>query len=200
MTRRKRFLTLILSAAVLLAGGLFALLAARVTPAIRVGAAVVSQTLCGGVFVSGLESGRVFAEELQPRAGMRTLFKRLHYTVDNAHRRVVATWAGHFAAVATFHDGYGCTLGNANFPAPTLAPPAPEIPATSIAPASAKLAAALDLAFAEPSQPPYRRVRAIVVMRDGKIVAERYAPGIGPDTPLIGYSVSKSVIHALWAS
>ena len=36
-----------------------------------------------------------------------------------------------------------------------------------------------------------------LVMRDGRIAAERYAQGIEPDTPLLGYSVSKSVINAL---
>jgi hypothetical protein len=55
----------------------------------------------------------------------------------------------------------------------------------------------LDRAFAEPAQPPYRQVRAIVVMRDGQVIAERYAAGIGPATPLLAYSVSKSVINAL---
>jgi CubicO group peptidase (beta-lactamase class C family) len=34
-------------------------------------------------------------------------------------------------------------------------------------------------------------------MHNGKIVAEKYAPRIGPDTPLLGYSVSKSVMNAL---
>ena len=197
MARRHRFLFIFLSAAVLLAAGFFALLTARIEPAIRVGTAVVSQTLCGGVYVSGLAPDRVYGEEIEPRSSMRTLLKRLHYTVDRSRHQVTATWAGRFAAVATYHDDYGCTLGNANFPAPGLAPQAPEVPATFIAPASPKLAAALDRAFAEPSRPPFRRVRAIVVMRDGKIVAERYAEGIGPDTPLIGYSVSKSVMHAL---
>ncbi|HTW62567.1 MAG TPA: serine hydrolase [Terracidiphilus sp.] len=197
MARRSRLILFLAAGVALLAIACVALLAVHVEPAIRVGTAVTSQTLCGEVFVSGLDPARVFAEEIEPRSGMRRLFKRLRYTVDAEHRRVVTTWAGHFAAVATYHAGYGCTLGNAKFPLPALAPSAPEIPATPVAPANPQLAAALDRAFAEPAGPPFRRVRAIVVMRDGKIVAERYAPGIGPDTPLIGYSASKSVIHAL---
>lgn len=39
--------------------------------------------------------------------------------------------------------------------------------------------------------------RALVVMRDGKIVAERYAPGFGPDTKLLGWSIAKSVTAVL---
>ena len=60
-----------------------------------------------------------------------------------------------------------------------------------------QLAAALDRAFAEPEQPPLRRTRAIVVVKDGRVVAERYAEGYGIDTPILGFSATKSVISAL---
>jgi CubicO group peptidase (beta-lactamase class C family) len=62
---------------------------------------------------------------------------------------------------------------------------------------SPRLEAALDRAFEEPAQPPYRRVKAIVILHDGKLVAERYAPGYSPDTPILGYSLAKSVTNAL---
>nr|QQZ48768.1 serine hydrolase [Phenylobacterium glaciei] len=59
------------------------------------------------------------------------------------------------------------------------------------------LKAALDHIFAEPAKPPHRWVRAVVIVHHGRIVAERYAPGIGVDTPLLGYSASKTAINAL---
>jgi len=34
-------------------------------------------------------------------------------------------------------------------------------------------------------------------MKDGRIIAERYADGVGPQTPLLGFSMTKSVISAL---
>jgi hypothetical protein len=37
----------------------------------------------------------------------------------------------------------------------------------------------------------------VVVLHQGKLVAERYAPGYGPDTPIWAHSLSKSVTHAL---
>ncbi len=39
--------------------------------------------------------------------------------------------------------------------------------------------------------------RALVVMRDGRIVAERYAPGYGPDSKLLSWSIAKSVTAVL---
>ena len=43
----------------------------------------------------------------------------------------------------------------------------------------------------------FKRTRAIVVVKDGRVIAERYADGIGIDTPLLGFSSTKSVISAL---
>ena len=66
-----------------------------------------------------------------------------------------------------------------------------------VEPTDERLRAALDRAFAEPDHPPYRWTKAVVIVHDGRIVAERYAPGYDVDTPLLGYSASKSVISAL---
>ena len=174
---------------------------------IRVGTASISQTFCDEVFVSGLDPNRVFAEDILPQHALHRLLKRVRYTVNRQRHQVVTTWAGHFAGVATFYPGYGCMLGNAKPSEDAPGSAAASNPAASAASSensaapvttgNPQLSEALDRAFAEPPQPPYRQVRAIVIMRDGKIIAERYAPGIGPDTPLLSYSVSKSVINAL---
>ena len=52
-------------------------------------------------------------------------------------------------------------------------------------------------AFEEPDRPPYRRTKAVVIVRDGRVVAERYAPGYTVDTPVLGFSLAKSVMNAL---
>ncbi|HEX8375301.1 MAG TPA: serine hydrolase, partial [Geminicoccaceae bacterium] len=44
------------------------------------------------------------------------------------------------------------------------------------------------------------RSNGLVVVRDGVIVFERYARGFGPDTPHIAWSVSKSVLHAVYGA
>jgi CubicO group peptidase (beta-lactamase class C family) len=66
-----------------------------------------------------------------------------------------------------------------------------------VQPSDPALNAALDHAFEEPAEPPFRRTKAVVVVRDGKVIAERYADGIGVDTPLMGFSMTKSVVSAL---
>lgn len=60
-------------------------------------------------------------------------------------------------------------------------------------------AAGLDraLALVGALDPKLGETRAVVVIHQGRLVAERYAPGFGPDTPLISWSMAKSVTQAL---
>jgi len=52
-------------------------------------------------------------------------------------------------------------------------------------------------AFEEPAEPPFRRTKAVVVVHEGRVIAERYAPGVRVDTQLVGFSMTKSVVNAL---
>jgi CubicO group peptidase (beta-lactamase class C family) len=56
------------------------------------------------------------------------------------------------------------------------------------------MAAAIAPFFEDPAQ---SETRAIVIMHKGRVVAERYAPGYGPDTRLISWSMAKSVTATL---
>jgi hypothetical protein len=81
---------------------------------------------------------------------------------------------------------------------PKAPPLLPEIAGpAAVEPADPALKAALDHAFEEPAEPPFRRTKAVVVVRDDRVIAERYAPGIGIDTPLPSFSMTKSVVNAL---
>ena len=60
-----------------------------------------------------------------------------------------------------------------------------------------KLHAAVEWAFAEPDAARLRRTRALVVLRDGRIVAERYAPGFSAATPMPGWSMTKTTAAVL---
>ena len=74
------------------------------------------------------------------------------------------------------------------------ASPAAEQPL--VEPHDPALVAALDRAFAETGSP-RKFTKAVVVMKHGRIVAERYADDHSVDTPILGFSATKSVINAL---
>jgi CubicO group peptidase (beta-lactamase class C family) len=60
-----------------------------------------------------------------------------------------------------------------------------------------KLEAAIVYAFAEPHSDNPIKTRSVVIVYDGRIIAERYAPGFSQDTPQVSWSMAKSVISAL---
>ncbi|WP_077037967.1 serine hydrolase [Pelomonas sp. KK5] len=155
----------------------------------------LSHQLCGAVFIAGREPQRYYRDAIEPLAG--PLAAVTSYTVDRQQMEVRARLAGLAESRAAFRPPYGCSFGAT--PGPMPAAPA----ATSLAPeapvvqAHGALAAALDRAFDEEPQPPYRHTEAVIVVHRGRIVAERYAPGIGVATPLAGWSATKSVTNAL---
>lgn len=58
----------------------------------------------------------------------------------------------------------------------------------------AELARAIDTLFVDPA---VGETRAVVVMANGRIAAERYAPGYGPDTRFVSWSMAKTITAAL---
>ncbi len=56
---------------------------------------------------------------------------------------------------------------------------------------------AIDPFFDETADPASGETRALIVMRGGEIVAERYAPGYGPDSRMLSWSIAKTVTGLL---
>lgn len=201
MTRRRK---IILLTTTIVAAGL-ALGAARARDVPKVATGFVADTLCSETFVSGLDPSRNLAETIDAMPGASLLSWAMDYQVDRARKDVTVTLFGIGRSHAVYREGLGCTLEHGQGIAAVAVPPdgkqpalLPEIAGPGLVPPqSEELSAALDRAFAEPAQPPYRRTRAIVVMKAGRIIAERYADGVGPETPLLGFSMTKSVISAL---
>jgi len=177
--------------------------------ALRVATGYVAHNICSETFVSGFDPQTVFAETIE-RDGIRRLRPLLRYHLDRAAKIVDASAAGLFASRAAFHEGFGCVmlLGSEQpyllrsdveaLKAPKVPPLLPEIAGPAVVePADPGLKAALDHAFEEPEAPPLRRTKAVVVVRDGRIIAERYAGGVTIDTPLLSFSLTKSVVNAL---
>ncbi len=177
--------------------------------AIRTVTGLVAHDICAKAIISGLDPEMVFAEAVA-RPGIRRLRWALMYDLDNSNKIVRASLAGWAVSRAAFRDGLGCIVLNGDAAPYRPKVDIPALKAGSSAPLQAEIASpaivetsgvnlkvALDHAFEEPAAPPYSRTKAIVVVHAGTVVAERYAPGIGIETPLLGFSMTKSVVNAL---
>ncbi|RUL77626.1 serine hydrolase domain-containing protein [Dyella choica] len=168
--------------------------------ALRVAAASVSQSVCAAAFVSHVDPDRVYAEEQRPQ--MSGIAWAVRYTVDRSRRDVHSSVLGLVHARSAYRDGLGCTLAYGDDPAPEAAVAHEQTQPDAfghevVAPADPALRAALERAFAEPDPAHPRLTKAVVVLHDGHLVAERYAPGYGPETAIWGHSITKSVMQAL---
>ena len=123
---------------------------------------------------------------------------------------VRASLVGLWSSTAYHHPTTGCTLAEeppelagpeplprADADAPWPAGDAPPAPPPADVDADA-LEAAVELAFTEDDpEGRSRATRAVVVARDGELLTERYGDGFDADTPLLGWSMAKSVAGAL---
>lgn len=175
-------------------------------PVITVGTSYKAKMVCSEVFVAGRAVHDVIAAlEIDDLEALRTISAE----VNEPEGLVTTRFAGLFERRARHRGELGCALdvggrwlattveGDSAHRANdsrramrgSITPLAP--------PARQALDAAIDQAFAEPDSSRPKRTRAVVVMRGGVIVAERYAAGITADTPLPGWSMTKSVLNAL---
>ena len=170
---------------------------------VRIGAGYTAKAVCSGVFVSGRAAEEVLRVDVQ--APGHPILRLMRVTVDREAGIVRADLAG-FAGggIAVAREGTGCAgvpdgdiaRARAHRAAvvPSVAAPAlpwPQGEATAVTdPGIQGLLA--DAALAGPG------MRALVVVRDGAIVAERYAPGFDSHMPLQGWSMTKTVNAVLF--
>jgi CubicO group peptidase (beta-lactamase class C family) len=185
--------------------------------ALPIGAGFAAKYLCSSTFISQRNPDIAFEEDVAP---INPLFKPISWQLNRERKTARADYFGLFTATAIYREGCGCSLvigttaeamrqqtfykRPANEPTPSRRDdlPWPEGAMGPIAPASlgirpGQLNKALDKAFAEPGPDKPKKTRAIVVVYDGRLVAERYAPGFNKDMLLLGWSMTKSVTNAL---
>jgi hypothetical protein len=168
-----------------------------------IGAAYKAKALCSALFVSGLDLDPERADEVS--ADAYRIMRLFRARVDRETKTVTASFLGLRERAAVWRPGLGAALAFRPLPpAPALRAPRrsgeeeawPEGEGPAPAP-SAAVSRVLDAAFSEPDSKRRRRTRAIVVVRGGRVAAERYAPGFSAATPLNGWSMSKSALGAL---
>lgn len=174
--------------------------------AMRVGTGNTAHTICSETFISGFDPKDIFAQAIAPYPGLDLLARGMHVDVDRTNRTVTVDWHGMVKSRAVYRDKIGCLLLEGAGPidqglaasSSTGAALLPDIAGPNVVePSDRRLRAALDRMFVEPAAPPHRWVKAVVVLKDGRVIAERYAPGVSVTTPLLGYSASKSFMNAL---
>jgi hypothetical protein len=133
--------------------------------------------------------------------------------VDPGRRIATVTFLGAARSDAAYHPGLGCTI-SIGTPAAALtgsltsgaaaasgarAGRSEDLSAGTPGPGvdASKLRAAVDWAFAEPDAARLRRTRALLVLYDGRIIAEHYAPGFSAATPMPGWSMTKTTTAVL---
>ncbi len=165
---------------------------------LRLATAYTAETVCSNVFIAHRDVEAIRRDDLTA-LGYR-IFKRMK--IDVAQAGVTATAYGLFATQHAQYDaGRGCTLvpGRVTLAGPGAPPPAPP-PSDALWPSGEKgqfsdnprlIAAINDPKLQGPG------LRAIVVVHDGRIVAESYGQGFTAATPLLGWSMTKTVTAAL---
>lgn len=166
----------------------------------RVGSGYAAKNMCSGVFLSGFSPEDVQSQAL---VGASPLLAYASFTIDEQDQRVSARVFGLFERTAVVTPGIGCTLlpsGESETDLkitvlPPLSLPADEAwPLGTATPSKTdRFDALLDDAFSDGDPQGPRNTKAIVVVHKGELIAEKYAGGIEPDTPLLSWSMAKSV-------
>jgi CubicO group peptidase (beta-lactamase class C family) len=178
------------------------------------GAGYMAQTLCNGLFISGRDPQSLHEDLRGKGYELLVLFQ---HEIDRKTKRVSASAFGIGPQTAIFREGLGCTLLDGRsedalkaesarlFSSPVAVNrdalwPEGERVETEALPEGVDRAAlerAIADIFAEPDPAHPRHTRALVVVHGGRIIAERYAPGFDAAMPLIGWSISKTLVNAL---
>jgi len=203
----KRILAATAVGILLLLGILVAALHARPPALLRIAANYSAKIVCSNVFLAGRDPDEVLRDDVQS-SGIPVL-RLMRVSVDRDRQLVRAGVLGIIGdGLAVARPGEGCAVcADGSLAAAARALSRPEtagVAGATAAPATRtgapwpdgntvdsgdpRLAAVIgDPRLAGPG------VRAVVVVHAGRIVAERYAQGFTADTPLLGWSMTKSV-------
>jgi CubicO group peptidase (beta-lactamase class C family) len=161
------------------------------------GTGITAKQTCSLAFVSGLDAERARALYVDPLLG--GVSGIVSTDIDYETGEVTAGIPGGlWRQRAVFREGLGCTVvhGDDRFDLDATAPfsGASDDMALDAVHRDANfdtqaLTAALDAAFTEDG----RNTLAVAVLHDGRLVAERYADGVTPQSPLHGWSMTKSL-------
>jgi len=168
---------------------------------LQLASAAAAKIVCSNVFVAKRDVDTIWRTDLLTLG--HPIFRLMKIDVSAVDHSVDAGIFGFFAERhAQYVEGRGCTnvLNDQSWERPAAQPSSPNADADMLWPAGEKvqlsdnprlLAALNDPVLQGPG------MRAVVVVHDGRIVAEAYGQGFAASTPLLGWSMTKSVTAAL---
>jgi CubicO group peptidase (beta-lactamase class C family) len=170
-----------------------------------------AKQVCTCIFVSGRTKASIDTAEMSEYP-----FNLAKYEISMQDSSVTASVFGFAKRKAIYRKGIGCTLINDLTEAQvrsqvfSIPPPIAINPDSVLFPLGdkindtippgidiTKLNAAVNAAFTESVPNKKQRTRAVLVVYDGKLVAEKYASGFTKNTRMYGWSMAKSLGSAL---
>lgn len=193
----------LLIAAVVVMAGVAAWLYFAPPDLIRVATGYSAKIVCSNVFIAGRDEDEVLLVDVQA-PGHRVL-KLIDVDVDHDAGTVEAGLFGLFGnSVAIHRDGLGCAsvpdgdIETAS--AVAIAASQPLTPPDALWPLGERVEASQMpeiAAILDDREMTGPGMRAVVVVHNGRIVGERYGEGFSAETPLLGWSMSKTVTSAI---
>ncbi len=169
---------------------------------IRVGTGYAAKIVCSNVFLAGRDADGVLLDDVQ--APGHPLLRLIDVDVDESAGTVSAGLFGIFGeSVAAHRTGLGCTTVPDGDVAAVqrMSVNLPETAGSeALWPAGNGVELSQDPDVEAILNDPAMQgpgMRAIVVVHNGRIIGERYGEGFGAETPLIGWSMTKTVNAAI---
>lgn len=168
---------------------------------LRVGTAYAAKIVCSNTFIAGRDPAEVLAKDVQ--APGHPLLKYVSF--EKGDDSITTNAFGFIAAqTAIYRPGLGCvSVPDGNVEAAKAVVLA-DIPKAEKSELEWPLGDQVSKPMSEPVQALLADpelagpdMRAIVVVKDGRIIGERYGEGFTDDTPLMGWSMTKTVTAAL---
>ena len=168
-----------------------------------------AKNLCSCVFVAGRDPQQVIRQELGA-ALINLGTPEIHYEDSSATSSVL----GLSTRKAIYRKGLGCTLvseiseeelrnqkiNQVNKPVVDQDvynwPGGNKVSDSSLTKYK-NLAAVVDEIFVEPDNEKPINTRAVIIVYNGEMVAEKYAPGVNQNSKLIGWSMTKTITNAI---
>lgn len=187
---------------VLVIAGAALFLAVSPPDLIRLGTGYAAKMVCSNTFVAGRDPDQVLALDVQ--APGHPLLGYISASVDREGRSVSARLFGLFGeGRAIYRDGLGCTSipdGDVEAAAVAEFAATPAAARSGLWPLGNEVEASRDAdlkALLDDASLTGPGMRAVVIAHNGRIVGERYGEGFSADTPLLGWSMTKTVTAAI---